>query len=97
MDWAANIADESPLEVRLIEFGNYSKTWVVQKDIETTSISKAARKRSSDSVELAVMVDIDDCERSITKPLKVACVKVERDDWLRNLEIWLDMISFNLV
>jgi hypothetical protein len=46
---------------------------------------------------LVVMVDIDDCERSITKPLKVACVKVERDDWLRNLEIWLDIISFNLV
>jgi hypothetical protein len=80
MDSAANIADESALEVRLIEFGNSSKTEVVQKDVEITPISKAAGKMSSDSVGLVVMVDIDDCERSITKPLKVACVKVERDD-----------------
>jgi hypothetical protein len=80
MDWAANIADESPLEVRLIEFCNSSKTEVVQKDVEITPISKAAGKMSSDSVGLVVMVDIDDCEGSITKHLKVACIKVEHDD-----------------
>ncbi|KAK2384821.1 hypothetical protein QL285_072124 [Trifolium repens] len=80
MDWAANISDESPLEVRLIEFCNSSKTEVVQKDVEITPISKAAGKMSSYSVGLAMMVDIDDCERSITKHLKVACIKVERDD-----------------
>ncbi|WJX68096.1 hypothetical protein P8452_52499 [Trifolium repens] len=64
MDSAANIADESALEVRLIEFGNSSKTEVVQKDVEITPISKAAGKMSSDSVGLVVMVEYDDCSKS---------------------------------
>jgi hypothetical protein len=38
---------------------------------------------------LVVMVEYDDCEGSITKHLKVACIKVEHDDWLGNLEIWI--------
>ncbi|PNY08389.1 hypothetical protein L195_g004911 [Trifolium pratense] len=77
---SVTVLEDQPLEVPLIEYGDSTKTEVVQKDMKKTPSSKTTRKRSIGSVGSAVMVYAEDCEGSITKPPKMVCVKVEHEE-----------------
>jgi len=66
------------LQQRLIEQGDSSKSDVKSKDEEITHSSKVVRKRLSDTVG-SDMVEDDAGLLSTNKPVKVMCIKTEKD------------------
>lgn len=66
------------MQQRLIECGDSSKTDVKSKDEEITPTSKVVGKRLSDTVG-SEMVEDDASQVSTNKPVKVKCIKTEKD------------------
>lgn len=63
---------------RLIEFGDSTKTGNDLVDNEQTPGSKSGGKRSTDAEDSAILGTEEIGERSINKPQKMICVKVEK-------------------
>jgi hypothetical protein len=64
----------------LLEHVDSTKTDGVKKYPEVTPISKSTGKRSLDSDGTENIVHVDDDEGSTRKPVKLACVKIEKED-----------------
>jgi len=66
------------LQKRLIEYGVSTKTESKTKDDENTPSSKVVGKRLADNVG-SIMVETEIGEGSTNKPVKVQCIKIEKD------------------
>jgi hypothetical protein len=64
----------------LLEHVDSTKTDGVKKYPEVTPISKSTGKRSLDSDGTENIVHVDDDEGSTRKHVKLACVKIEKED-----------------
>jgi hypothetical protein len=67
------------VQVQLIEAGDSTKTVVNQKDSEHTPCTKGLGKRSADNEESDVAGIEEIGEWSINIPVKLKCVKLEKD------------------
>ncbi|XP_024633871.1 uncharacterized protein [Medicago truncatula] len=67
------------VQVQLLEAGDSTKTDVNKNEEQNTPCSKGSGKRSADLDDCDIVDYKDDGEMSINKPVKLKCVKIEKD------------------